>query len=79
MGQRNQLLWDLPAMETFLVNQAIYGVPGRQFRETLDELMALLDLGPLSLLGWRRHFLRWRQHSGVSPCVITPVPVPEVR
>src|SRR5215475_7521045 len=24
MGQRNQLLWDLPAMETFLVNQAIY-------------------------------------------------------
>ena len=47
MGQRNQLLWDLPAMETFLVNQAIYGVPERQFRETLDELVALLDLEPL--------------------------------
>ena len=47
MGQRNQLLWDLPAMETFLVNQAIYGVPERQFRETLDELVDLLDLKPL--------------------------------
>jgi len=47
MGQRNQLLWDLPAIETFLVNEAIYGVPERQFRETLDELVALLDLDPL--------------------------------
>ena len=47
MGQRNQLLWDLPAMETFLVNQAMYGIPEAQFRETLDELVALLDLEPL--------------------------------
>ncbi len=47
MGQRNGLLWDLPAMETFLVNQTIYNVPQRQFRETLDELVALLDLQPL--------------------------------
>jgi ABC-2 type transport system ATP-binding protein len=47
MGQRNQLLWDLPAMETFLVNQAIYGVPEREFRVTLDELVTLLELAPL--------------------------------
>ena len=47
MGQRNQLMWDLPAMETFLVNQAIYDVPERQFRESLDELVALLALEPL--------------------------------
>ncbi len=47
MGQRNQLLWDLPAMETFLVNQAIYGVPERVFRPALDELVALLELEPL--------------------------------
>ncbi len=47
MGQRNQLLWDLPAMETFLVNQAIYAVPERQFRAALDELVALLGLTPL--------------------------------
>jgi len=47
MGQRNQLMWDLPAIETFLVNQAIYDVPEAEFRETLDELVALLDLEPL--------------------------------
>jgi ABC-2 type transport system ATP-binding protein len=47
MGQRNQLLWDLPAMETFLVNQAIYEVPEKEFRATLDELVGLLNLEPL--------------------------------
>ncbi len=25
-------MWDLPAMETFLVNQAIYGVPDAEYR-----------------------------------------------
>jgi ABC-2 type transport system ATP-binding protein len=47
MGQRNQLFWDLPAGETFLVNQAMYGVPEAQFRAALDELVALLGLEPL--------------------------------
>lgn len=44
MGQRNQLFWDLPAMETFLVNQAIYRIPEPEFRVSLDELVELLDL-----------------------------------
>ncbi|WP_126548573.1 ABC transporter ATP-binding protein [Dictyobacter kobayashii] len=47
MGQRNQLLWDLPAMETFLVNKAIYDIPEKQFKRTLDELVTLLHLEPL--------------------------------
>jgi ABC-2 type transport system ATP-binding protein len=47
MGQRNQLMWDLPAIETFVVNQAIYDIPEKSFRQTLDELVALLDLEPL--------------------------------
>jgi ABC-2 type transport system ATP-binding protein len=47
MGQRNQLFWDLPAMETFLVNQAFYRIPESQFRESLDELVELLDLTPV--------------------------------
>jgi ABC-2 type transport system ATP-binding protein len=47
MGQRNQLLWDLPAMETFLVNQAIYDIPEEQFRQALDEMVALLEIGSL--------------------------------
>jgi ABC-2 type transport system ATP-binding protein len=46
MGQRNQLFWDLPAMETFLVNQAIYRIPESDFATTLAELVDLLGLGP---------------------------------
>ncbi len=44
MGQKNQLWWDLPAMESFLLNQAIYEVPEAQFRATLNELTELLEI-----------------------------------
>ena len=47
MGNRNQLVWDIPAMDSFLVNQAIYEVPEKQFRETLAEMIELLALEPL--------------------------------
>jgi ABC-2 type transport system ATP-binding protein len=47
MGQKSQLIWDIPAMETFLVNQAIYEIPDRSFREMLGELTDLLELEPL--------------------------------
>lgn len=47
MGQKQQLNWDLPAIETFLVNQAIYELPQEQYEATLQELTDLLDLGPL--------------------------------
>lgn len=47
MGQKQQLAWDLPASETFLVNAAIYEIPDAQFKRTLDELTELLDLAPL--------------------------------
>jgi ABC-2 type transport system ATP-binding protein len=47
MGQKQQLLWDLPPSETFLLNRAVYGVPRRQFEETLRELVDLLEIGGL--------------------------------
>jgi ABC-2 type transport system ATP-binding protein len=47
MGQKNQLIWDLPAIETFLVNKAIYEIPDDQYQATLKELDDLLELGPL--------------------------------
>ncbi len=47
MGQKNQLVWDLPAGDSFLVNQAIYEIPDDEYRRTLAELDELLDLGPL--------------------------------
>jgi len=47
MGQKQQLIWDLPPAETFAMNRAIYEVPRAQFEETLRELVQLLDLGDL--------------------------------
>lgn len=47
MGQKQQLNWDLPAIETFLVNQAIYEIPPEQYKNSLAELTELLDLAPL--------------------------------
>ena len=44
MGQKNQLWWDLPAMESFILNKEIYEVPDKQFKATLDELVELLDI-----------------------------------
>ena len=47
MGQRNQLVWDIPAADSFALNRAIYGIAPSDFRQTLDELVALLELEPL--------------------------------
>lgn len=45
LGQKNQLWWDLPAIESFLLLRHIYGLPAKQYQETLDELVSLLDVG----------------------------------
>ncbi|HEX7568491.1 MAG TPA: ATP-binding cassette domain-containing protein [Anaerolineaceae bacterium] len=47
MGQRNQLVWDIPAADSFELNRVIYRLPAADFRHTLDELTELLELGPL--------------------------------
>jgi ABC-2 type transport system ATP-binding protein len=47
MGNRNQLQWDLPALDSFELNRAIYRLPRDQFLQTRDELIELLDVGDL--------------------------------
>lgn len=47
MGQKNQLWWDLPAIETFELNRAIYEIPTRVYQENLKELVELLNLEKL--------------------------------
>ncbi|MCY9664144.1 ATP-binding cassette domain-containing protein [Paenibacillus alginolyticus] len=44
MGQKSQLIWDIPAVETFLVNKVIYEIPDREYEETLGDLVQLLQL-----------------------------------
>jgi ABC-2 type transport system ATP-binding protein len=47
MGQRNQLGWDIPTLDSLELNRAIYRISPAEYRRTLDELIELLDLEPL--------------------------------
>src|SRR5271165_941849 len=44
LGQKNQLWWDLPAIESFTLLKAIYGLKEEDYRKTLDELVELLGI-----------------------------------
>ena len=48
MGQKQQLLWDLPPAETFAQNRAIYDIGHEQFTRTLAELDDLLGIGEIA-------------------------------
>jgi ABC-2 type transport system ATP-binding protein len=45
MGNRQQLIWDLPPMETFRVNAAVYGIDDGEARRRIDQLAEMLELG----------------------------------
>jgi viologen exporter family transport system ATP-binding protein len=47
MGNRNQLQWDIPALDSFELNRAIYRIPRTDYVEMRDELIDLLEVGDL--------------------------------
>lgn len=47
MGQKQQLLWDLPPAETYAMNRAIYDLPKAESQQTLATLVDLLEIGDL--------------------------------
>jgi ABC-2 type transport system ATP-binding protein len=47
MGQRNNLVWDLPGADSFALSRTIYGIDPQQFTQTRDALVELLELQPL--------------------------------
>jgi ABC-2 type transport system ATP-binding protein len=47
MGQKQQLLWDLPPADTYAMNRAIYDIPRAQAEATVKELGDLLEIGDL--------------------------------
>jgi ABC-2 type transport system ATP-binding protein len=47
MGNRSQLAWDLPALDSFELQRAIYGIPRRDLEQTRDEFIELLELQAL--------------------------------
>src|SRR3990172_5120203 len=54
MGQKNQLWWDLPAIDTFELNKAIYEIPDGKYKESLDELTSLLEVKKILRIQVRR-------------------------
>lgn len=47
MGRRNQLIWDVPAIESFEFFRAVFDIPRAEYKETLGDLVELLDLEPI--------------------------------
>lgn len=47
MGQRNQLVWDIPVVDSFERNRAIYRMDAGEYHKMLDEMTDLLGLGDL--------------------------------
>jgi len=47
MGQRQQLVWDIPALDSFELNRAVYRIPVEEFRRTRDEMVELLEMKDL--------------------------------
>lgn len=43
-GQRSQLYWDLPLIESFELLRAIYGIPRERYRRNLDEFVEILEM-----------------------------------
>lgn len=45
MGQKTQLIWDLPPMDTFALHKDLYRIPYNEWRSRLDALISLLNVG----------------------------------
>lgn len=54
MGQKNQLWWDLPAQDTLELNKTIYEIPDKEYKDSLHELVSLLEVEDLMQTQVRR-------------------------
>jgi len=69
-GQRTQLWWDLPLAESFELLSHIYEVPAASFRSKREELVALLDLGPLLATPVRQLSLGQRMRADLAASLL---------
>ncbi|WP_414549261.1 ABC transporter ATP-binding protein [Anabaena sp. CCY 0017] len=44
MGQKQQLLWDLPALDSLKINAAVYNISNKEFQKRVGELTEMLTL-----------------------------------
>lgn len=70
MGQKNQLWWDLPAIETFYLNKCIYDVPDDVYKKRVEELSDLLEVKELLQIQARRLSLGERMKMEILAALI---------
>lgn len=74
-GQRSQLWWDLPVIESFDLLRDIYRVPAEQYKTTCDELIALLNLSPLLDVPVRQLSLGQRMRCDLAAALLHTPPL----
>lgn len=74
-GQRTQLWWDIPVVESLRMLGDIYDVPAEQFSTTFDELAEVLDLAPLLNVPARQLSLGQRMRCDLAASLIHNPPI----
>jgi ABC-2 type transport system ATP-binding protein len=74
-GQRTQLWWDLPVIESFDLLRDIYRVEANAYRETRDEMIALLDLEKLLDVPVRQLSLGQRMRCDIAAALLHRPPI----
>ena len=70
MGQKNQLWWDLPAIESFNLAKDIYDIPPAVYKKTLDNLVEMLDIGDVLSVQVRKLSLGQRMKAELVAALI---------
>lgn len=69
-GQRSQLWWDVPVVDSFELLREIYRVPDKLYRENLERLTRLLDIGGLVKTPVRQLSLGQRQRCEIAAALL---------
>ena len=69
-GQRSQLWWDVPVQDSFELLKDIYRIDAKRFRENLDELSVILELGPLLAVPLRQLSLGQRMRCEIAASLL---------
>lgn len=70
MGQKSQLWWDIPALESFLLLRRYYEIPDAQFDERLGHLCSILDVEHLLEIHVRKLSLGERMKMELMACLL---------
>ncbi|AEV85900.1 Methionine import ATP-binding protein metN [Actinoplanes sp. SE50] len=74
-GQRSQLWWDLPLIESFRLIGALYDVPAERYRSNLARLRELLELDPFLQTPVRQLSLGQRMRGDLAAALLYDPPV----